>query len=110
MRLYRRRHVLFRLYQHGPPVKEKQLVAAIRRSLWNIYGEVIVAESHFYLDFFDESTGIGILQCNASTLQNILTASCVLGTINDTEVSFVPMKTSGTLKTLSKYLRVSQSS
>ncbi len=110
MRRYRRRHVLFRLYQSGPPVSEKQLVSAVRRSLLSIYGEVCVADSHFYLDFFDEATGIGIFQCNANTLLEVLTAACVLGMINNTRVSFAPRRTSGTVKSLSKYLRALLSS
>ncbi|NWF97130.1 MAG: hypothetical protein HXY34_13390 [Candidatus Thorarchaeota archaeon] len=101
---YRRRHVLFQLHHAGPAVSEKQLSAAIRKSLLTLFGEVCVADSHFYLDSYDPDSGLGILQCSSSVLPDLLTAASVIRMVDQTEVSFDPRKTSGTIKSLSKYL------
>ncbi|MBE0526689.1 MAG: hypothetical protein IH631_07080, partial [Candidatus Thorarchaeota archaeon] len=44
----------------------------------------------------------GILQCNQPSLQQVIAAASVIGTINETTVSFEPRKTSGTIKSLKR--------
>lgn len=65
-----------------------------------LYGEVHAADSRLYLLDFDEKTGIGVLQCSADSLQQIITAAAVINMIEDTPVSFEPKRTSGTIKGL----------
>jgi len=100
MRSQRKRHVLFVVHRVGPPVNEKQLSQALRRSILMLYGETAVADSRFYLDKYDEATGIGILQCTSESLSNVLTAACVISSVGESRVSFDPKLTSGTIKGL----------
>ena len=102
MKKGRKRYVLFQLFIQGAPIDDKQLIRAIRESLLSLYGEVSVADSRIYLNEFDTTTGIGIIQCNAATLSQFITAASIIGNIADTHVSFAPMKTSGTLKGLGR--------
>jgi RNase P/RNase MRP subunit POP5 len=71
-------------------------------SLLSIYGEVEVADSRFFLNEYDEKDGVGILQCNAATLDNLITSAVLLSSIDGTNVSFEPKKTSGTIRALKK--------
>ena len=102
MKKGRKRYVLFQLFTQGPPVDDKQLIRAIRESLLSLYGEVSVADSRIYLNEFDMTTGIGIIQCNAASLAQVLTSASIISSIDDTQVSFAPKKTSGTLKSLGR--------
>jgi len=98
----RKRYVRFRLHMDGPPVNDKQLASAVRMSLLSIYGEVEVADSRFFLNEYDERSGLGILQCSATSLDNVITSAVLLSSIERTSVSFEPTKTSGTIRALKK--------
>lgn len=102
MKKGRKRYVLFQLFTQGPPVDDKQLIRAIRESLLLLYGEVIVADSRIFLNEFDMTTGIGIIQCNAALLTKVLTSASIISKIDGTQVSFAPKRTSGTLKSLGR--------
>ena len=72
MKKGRKRYVLFHLFTQGPPVDDKQLIRAVRESLQSLYGEVSVADSRIYLNEYDIDTGVGIIQCNADSLAQVL--------------------------------------
>lgn len=101
MKKVRRRYLLFNLHRDDTIIDEKQLGLAIWKSLLSLYGEIQAADSKLYIIRFDESTGEGILQCTLPSLQQVIAAAAVIGTINDTAVSFEPKRTSGTIKSLS---------
>jgi RNase P/RNase MRP subunit POP5 len=100
MKKNRRRYLLFHLHREGQPVSGKHLGSALWKSLLSLYGEIHAADSKLYLLDFDEISGIGVLQCSASTLEQIITAAVVIKAIEQTLVSFEPKKTSGTIKGL----------
>jgi RNase P/RNase MRP subunit POP5 len=100
MKRNRRRYLLFHLHREGNPISGKHLGMALWKSLLSLYGEIHAADSKMYLLDFDESSGVGVLQCSASSLQQVITAAVVVSTIEQTAVSFEPKKTSGTIKGL----------
>jgi RNase P/RNase MRP subunit POP5 len=100
VRTNRKRHVAFIVIHEGPPVSEKQLSIALRHALLSLYGEVAVAHSRFFVDRYDEETGAGILQCSATVLPNLLTAACLIESVGESQVSFSPQLSSGTIKGL----------
>jgi len=100
MRGRRKRYLRFCLHREGSPVNDKQLATEIRKNLLSLYGEVVVADSRLYLSDYNEDSGIGILQCNAAVLEQVITSAVLIGSIGKTRVSFEPKKTSGTLKGL----------
>ena len=100
MKKSRRRYLLFHLHREGQPVSGKHLSMTLWKSLLSLYGEVHAADSKLYLLDFDEQSGVGVLQCSGSALQEIITAAVVISAIEQTSVSFEPKKTSGTIKGL----------
>ncbi|MHA2142353.1 MAG: Rpp14/Pop5 family protein [Candidatus Thorarchaeota archaeon] len=100
MKTRRKRYLQFRLHWDGNPPNAKQLTFEIRKSLLSLYGEVTVADSRFYLSEYDEDSGIGILQCNAKLLEEVISSAVLIGSIEKSRVSFEPKKTSGTVKGL----------
>jgi RNase P/RNase MRP subunit POP5 len=94
----RKRYLWFHLHTVGSPVNDKQLATEIRKNLLSLYGEVVVADSRLYLSEYNKDSGIGILQCNAAVLEQVITSAVLIGSIGKTRVSFEPKKTSGTLK------------
>lgn len=102
MKKNRRRYLLFQLHRDSATIDGKDLSVAIWKSLLSLYGEVQAADSRLYLMDYDETRGVGILQCNAEALSQVITAAAIIGTINDISVSFDPKKTSGTLKGLNR--------
>jgi RNase P/RNase MRP subunit POP5 len=102
MKKVRRRYLLFKLHQQGTQVDDKQLGSALWKSLLSLYGEIQAADSKLYIIEYDEETGEGILQCSLPSLQQVIAAAAVIGSINETAVSFEPRKTSGTIKSLKR--------
>ncbi|MGY5859113.1 MAG: Rpp14/Pop5 family protein [Candidatus Thorarchaeota archaeon] len=102
MKKGRRRYLLFKLHQDGSPIDEKLLTMTLWKSLLSLYGEIQAADSKLYMIEYDESSGEGILQCSLPSLQQVIAAAAVIGSINETTVSFEPRKTSGTIKSLKK--------
>ena len=102
MKKNRRRYLLFQLHRDTAVIDGKDVSIAIWKSLLSLYGEVQAADSRLYLMEFDEREGIGILQCNAESLSQVITAAALIGAINNINVSFEPKKTSGTIKGLNR--------
>ena len=102
MKPNRKRYVLFTIHQDGPSFSDKQLAATIWSNLLSLYGEIGIADCKLYINEYDEKTGIGYLQCNASKLEFVITAASLIKTVNDTKISFQPTKTSGTIKALGR--------
>ncbi len=100
MKMEKKRHLLFKLHGSGPQVTERQLVSAIRGSLHTLYGEVYVATSKLYLDEYNPENGKGILQCNLESLNQVVASACMLNRIGKTDVSFQPLRLSGSLRSL----------
>lgn len=100
MKRSRRRYLLFHLHRDGWPITGKHLSMALWKSLLSLYGEVSAADSKLYLLDFDESSGIGVLQCSEPALKQVMTAAVIIDKIEQTTVSFEPKKTSGTIKGL----------
>jgi RNase P/RNase MRP subunit POP5 len=98
MKKVRRRYVRFKLHQDGPQIDEKQLSLAIWKSLLSLFGEIQAADSKLYLIEYNKSSWKGILQCTLPSLHQVMAAAAVIGTINETRVSFEPKRTSGTIK------------
>jgi RNase P/RNase MRP subunit POP5 len=102
MKSTRKRYVRFILHRQGPSVSERKLNSALWSNLLSLYGEICAADSKLYITEYDEKSGKGILQCNATTLREVLASASVLYSINSTHVSFAPLKTSGTIKGLTR--------
>jgi RNase P/RNase MRP subunit POP5 len=100
MKKSRRRYLLFQLHREGQSVSGKHLGLALWKSLLSLYGEIHAADSRLYLLDFDENSGVGVLQCSASALEQIITAAAVIDSIEQISVSFEPKRTSGTIKGL----------
>lgn len=92
----------FHLHMAGPSISGKQLSNAIRSSMLSIYGEVAVADSRFFLSEYDETSGHGILQSSAGLLEKVITSAVLLASVESTQVSFQPSKTSGTIRSLKR--------
>ncbi len=70
----------------------------------SLYGEIAVADSRAYLHTYNEETGAGILQVCETSLTKVLASAALIHKIGGTMVSFVPKKTSGTIRALLKKL------
>jgi RNase P/RNase MRP subunit POP5 len=105
LRKNRRRYLLFHLHSDRQSIDAKHLSTALWKSLLSLYGEIHAADSRLYLLDFDEATGLGVLQCNASSLQFVITAAAVIDEIEGVHVTFEPKKTSGTIKGLNHPVR-----
>jgi RNase P/RNase MRP subunit POP5 len=102
MKKNRRRYLSFLLHSDDSKLDDKQLGMAIWKNLLSLYGEVSAADSKLYLVEFDEKNGAGILQCAASSLNEVITSAVLIGSIGKSLVSFEPKKTSGTIKGLKR--------
>ncbi len=102
MKKTRRRYLSFLLHSDDSKLGEKRLGTAIWKNLLSLYGEISAADSKLYLVEFDETTGEGILQCAASSLDKVITSAVLIGSIEKSMVSFEPKKTSGTIKGLKR--------
>ncbi len=102
MKQGRKRYTYFKIHRDGPSIDERQLSNAIWKNMLSLYGEIIVSETRFFLNEYDEEKGTGYFQCNAARLQEVVSAAVLLECIEKTQVSVEPIKTSGTIKALLK--------
>ncbi|MGY5852014.1 MAG: Rpp14/Pop5 family protein [Candidatus Thorarchaeota archaeon] len=100
MKTERKRYVQFKLHSEGGVIDEKRLTLIIRKTLLSLYGEITLADSKFFLNEFDPDTGVGVIQCTLPTLERVIASAALIDQIDDTAVSFQPLKTSGTIKGL----------
>lgn len=102
MRSSRRRYLSFQLHSDGSIIDDKQVSMAIWKSLLSLYGEVSASDSKLYLVEYDGESGTGVLQCTSDSLNRVITAAALIGSIGSSLVSFEPRKTSGTIKGLKR--------
>ncbi|TXT56953.1 MAG: hypothetical protein BAJATHORv1_20551 [Candidatus Thorarchaeota archaeon] len=100
MKTSRRRHILFRIHSSGDIPQGDIIIQILRENLLSLFGEIVVADSKLYLEEFDDAKGRGVIQCDAKTMKEVLAAAAMMYEIGKNKVSFEPVKTSGTLKTL----------
>lgn len=98
----RRRYVLFHLHRTGPSIDARHVSNAIWKSFLSLFGETSVADSRLFINDYDEENGLGVLQCNAESVDKVLASAALLSSIDGTQVSFWPERTSGTLKGLKR--------
>ena len=94
---YRRRYVRFRVYT-SDTLDKKELAKAIRKCILFLYGEVTLADSRFYINEFDSTSGVGIFHSTLKTLDKVLASAALVYRIGNINVSIQPLKTSGTIK------------
>lgn len=102
MKRTRRRYLSFNLHSEDPSLDDKKLGPAIWKNLLSLYGEVSAADSKLYLVEYDEKNGTGILHCTASSLNKVITASVLIGSIGKSRILFEPRKVSGTIRSLKR--------
>jgi RNase P/RNase MRP subunit POP5 len=102
MKQDRRRYVLFHLHSDKGTIGDKKLIQTIRRSLLTLFGELAVADSRLYLSSYDSEEGRGVLQCTQRALYQVLASAALIGSIDGKQVSFQPLRTSGTLRGLNQ--------
>ena len=102
MKRDRRRYLSFQLHSEDSALDDKQVSMAIWKNLLSLYGEVSASDSKLYLVEFDGTLGTGILQCTSNSLNKVITAAVLIGSIGNSKVSFEPKKTSGTIKGLKR--------
>jgi RNase P/RNase MRP subunit POP5 len=102
MKKSRRRYLSFLLHADDSELNDKRIGTAIWKNLVSLYGEVSAADSKLYLVEYDGTTGQGILQCTASSLDKVIVSAVLIGSIGRGLVSFEPKKTSGTIKSLKR--------
>jgi len=102
VRAFRKRYVLFQLYTEGDRIEGRHIADAIRHNLMMLFGELAVADSRLYVHSFDEETGRGILLVNERVLDRALAAASLIKSIGSVNVSFSPIRTSGTIKALQR--------
>jgi RNase P/RNase MRP subunit POP5 len=100
MKRLRRRYVLFHLHSEGKKIGERALVKAIWSNLLSIFGEVQAADSRLYMVEYDSETSVGVLQCNAALVREVVTAASLIGEIDGRPACFEPRRTAGTIKSL----------
>ncbi len=100
MRPNRKRYVRFGLHHGDGRISKRQINDALWQELLSLFGESGIADTRLYLNEYDDEEGIGILQCNAVYLEQVIQAAILIRAIDGTPVSFEPLKTSGTLKSL----------
>lgn len=100
MKRLRRRYILFHLHLEGKKIGEKDLMRAIWGNFLSVFGEVQAADSRMYMVEYDSETSVGVLQCNAALVREVVTAASMVGEIDGRPACFEPKRTAGTIKSL----------
>ncbi|MHC1600381.1 MAG: Rpp14/Pop5 family protein [Candidatus Methanospirareceae archaeon] len=97
----RRRYLLF-VVMCEREIDKRDLLKEIWDSLYALYGDVGASESKVWLIKYhkseDTNSGIGILRCAHNKVEEVRASLACIHSVNDTRVSIRVIKTSGTIK------------
>ncbi len=95
----RQRYLLFKIISEEE-IEEKQLIRAIWKNLFQLYGDFGTSQTGLWLIEYDNN--VGFLRTNVQSLQMVRTALAVIRKIDDKNCIFVVEGVSGTLNSLKR--------
>ncbi|TFF95853.1 MAG: hypothetical protein EU544_01865 [Promethearchaeota archaeon] len=102
----KQRYVLFKIMNlFNIEFDQKDFLREIWRSIWRFFGLKGANKIGLWLLELDLIHSYGILRCTNSTKELLITALTFVREINHTKIILSPIKTSGTLKSIKKFIK-----
>ncbi|MHC1608702.1 MAG: Rpp14/Pop5 family protein [Candidatus Methanofastidiosia archaeon] len=99
----KKRYIMVRLISH-----EKFIEEEARRALWQsllaFKGEHGAAKSRVWMSSWDTDTGIGIIRCAITSVDDVIVALKLIPNIRKEAVNFIVLGVSGTIESLKPLL------
>jgi RNase P/RNase MRP subunit POP5 len=102
----RQRYILFKIINEDNTfLSEKSLLNSLWHSIWRYFGMREANKVGLWLVELNNSEGYGIIRCSHITKEIVITALTMIQEISGQKIIFSPIKTSGTLNKIRKYLK-----
>lgn len=101
----RERYIVFYVIaENNRKISQKEILNSIMHSVISLLGEVNAANAFLYLIEWDENRNFGILRTTNKFVNSVIFALSLISKINNCNVSFNTLKTSGTIKRAKNFL------
>lgn len=108
MREEKQRYILFKIIREenkrGKPIHEKAFLEALWNIIWRYFGMNTAIKIGLWLLEFNTKENYGIIRCSHTTKEIMISSLSLIRDINQEKMIISPVKTSGTLQTIEKYI------
>lgn len=94
----RNRYILFRIISEYSEFSEQELLTAIWKSIWNLFGLKEANKIGLWLLEVDFNKKCGIIRCSHKTKEYVISAITLVKELSGKSVILSPIKTSGTVR------------
>lgn len=106
MKEERQRYILFKIIKDDPMfLSDKMLLNSIWHSIWKYFGMEGATKIGLWLVEYNTDEGYGIIRCSHMTKEMIISALTMIQEISGVRIILSPIKTSGTLNKIKKYIK-----
>jgi len=103
----RHRYILFKIIlDDKTEFSEQELLKAIWRSIWNLFGLKEANKMGMWLVKMDIEKKYGIIRCSHKTKEYLITALTLIKEISGNRVILSPIKTSGTIRGIKEMIEL----
>ena len=100
----RNRYILFRILSENSDFSEQELLNAIWKSIWDLFGLKEANKIGLWLLEVDFNKKYGIVRCSHKTKEYVISAITLIKEISGKNLILSPVKTSGTIRGIKKIL------
>ena len=105
VKLERQRYILFQIFKEEDfQINQQEILKSIWQSIWRYFGMREANKTGLWL--LELSEEYGIIRCSNSTKEIVLTALVLIKEVKGKKIIFSPIKTSGTIKTITKMKKI----
>ena len=94
----RNRYILFKIMSENSGFSKEDLMKAIWKSIWNLFGLKIANKIGLWLLEVDFNKNYGILRCSHKTKEHVISAITLIKEVSGNRLILSPVKTSGTIR------------
>jgi RNase P/RNase MRP subunit POP5 len=106
MKIERQRYILFKIISDNSNIiTEKVLLRAIWQSIWKYFGMREANKIGLWLVELNTLKTYGIIRCSHITKEVVISALTMINEISSIHLILSPIKTSGTLNKIKKFLK-----
>lgn len=92
------RYIIFKVLSENKKFSKEEILKGCLYAVHSFLGDKGMSDANIYLIEWDEDLDVGILKTTHKTKDDVIVALSLLSTLNETKISIIPLKTTGTIK------------
>ncbi|MEM2417070.1 MAG: Rpp14/Pop5 family protein [Nitrososphaerota archaeon] len=101
----RKRYILYKVLTEKGEINKDNIQKIIAKAIYNLFGLKGLIEVSPKNILYDSSSKLGIVQCNHFSINKLFAALMIINEIDNKKIIIDPIKTSGLLSRVIKYVK-----